>query len=180
MAQKPRSGARFAAIFLLAFGLLFAAVGGWFIWSSYDFSKYAVATTGSVIDLDINRSSDSNSVSYRPTVAFTDTDGIKRSGQTFLSSSSYNYNIGARVEILYDSRNPSKLRIQSWFSLWGFGLIFLLTGLGIMIGAALLWRVMKRRESQPERPDEALAEYSYSSNPNQPIPKKKQSTVRRR
>ncbi len=192
MANNGTKGARIAAIFLLLFGLVFAVIGGAFNWFSYDFSKNAIATTGIVIDMEVSRSSGSGASSggptYKPTIGFIDQSGVKRSGQTFLSSSSYNYNLGAQVAILYDTRNPTSLRIDSWFALWGFGLIFLVVGLATMTGGVVLTRVTKRRAAMASAPTgaepvteiEAKPQYSYRASAPKKTAAKRDPTVRRR
>ena len=137
------------AILILAFmALVFGGVGGAFTWFSYDFSDNAEATTGSV--MSVARSYSDGSTTYKPTIAYVDWNGVKQSGETFLSSSSYNYSPGAQVEILYDLRDPSSLRINNWFALWGFGLIFL--AVGIVLFVAMLVAIIKRKSSSAGEP----------------------------
>jgi len=174
MAKTKKTSTRVAVILMLLMGLVFASVGAGFSFFSYDFSKNAIATIGTVIDVEVNWSSSSNSSSqsptYQPTIAFVDASGVKHSGQTFLSSSSYNFERGAQVQILYDARTPSKLRIDSWFALWGFGLIFFVVGIITLVGAIVLWRVKARAKPEPATKATAPAkQFSYSSNASRKV-----------
>lgn len=168
MGKSKKKSAHFA-IYILAFmAFVFISIGGAFSYFSYDFSNYAIATTGTVVNVEASYSD--GSTTYKPTIAYVDYNGDKRSGQTFLSSSTYNFSRGSMVDILYDTRDTQSLRMDSWFALWGFGLIFLITGL-VLAGIAL---VIKRasgksrrgssasRSRQPE--STSAAKYSYSSN----------------
>ena len=102
-------------------------------------------------DIEVNLPSGSNSggPTFKPTLRYIDQTGPPRSGQTFLASSRYNYAIGAKLPILFNPANPGSLRMDSWFSLWGFSLIFLITGLLIMAGGAALWVFDRKKQPRP-------------------------------
>ncbi|HIP24481.1 MAG TPA: DUF3592 domain-containing protein [Rhodobacteraceae bacterium] len=185
MAKPSKRAARIIPVLVVLFGLVFATVGGGLTYFSYTFSQTAISTSGVVTDIEVNWSSNSSSSSssptYKPTISFFDKSGTEQSAQTFLSSSSYNYPIGTKLRILYNPENPSSLRIDSWFALWGFGLIFLMTGLLIMLGGVIFFVVASRAKARqpiaegaatPKKPD-----YSYSSSD---APEKRTPTVRRR
>lgn len=171
--QKKLSG-RAAGIFVLIFGLVFATIGGGFSYFSYTFAQTAIATSGIVTDVSVKRSSSSDgssSVTYQPTISFTDQNGTSHSAQTFLSSSSYNYAIGTKVRILYNPSDPSSMRLDSWFALWGFGLIFHSVGLVTILIGLFVFRKSKSRSASQIEPDTAVdstsqkaANFSYSSN----------------
>ncbi|MBL1434589.1 MAG: DUF3592 domain-containing protein [Rhodobacteraceae bacterium] len=189
MTKPPKRKTRIIAVLVILLGLIFASVGGGVTYFSYAFSLTAVATSGVVTDVEVNWSSNgsnsSSSPTYKPTISFLDNSGVKQRAQTFLSSSSYNYPIGTKLRILYNSENPSSMRIDSWFALWGFGLIFLIIGVFIMLGGLIFLLVASRAKAEqppPENisngpsPAQKKADYSYSSE----TPKKRAPTIRRR
>ncbi len=177
MAQTTQMSAR-VAVYILAFmAVVFSAVGGIFLYFSFDFSNYARATTGTV--MSVSESYSDSSVTYQPTIAFVDAQGTKQTGETFLSSSSYNYRPGSKVDILYDTRAPHKLRVDNWFTLWGFPMIFLIVGLVLLVITVIVARVSGKKKPESEaapRRKKPTASYSYSSNEDTPRP----PTVRRR
>lgn len=99
------------------------------------FAGVAQKTVGTVIDLDVH--SDSDGTTYTPTFEYLDTDGRTRTGRTHISSSGYDYRIGAREEILFDPNAlDADVRINGVFSLWGLPVIFTTVGLLVFVGFA--------------------------------------------
>jgi len=186
MTTKTKNKRNIVGIVVIIMGLIFATIGGGFTVFSYTFSQTALATSGVVTDIEVNWSSSSNSSSssptYKPTISYFDQNGAEQSAQTFLSSSGYNYRIGTKLQILYNPEDPSSIRIDSWFALWGFGLIFFVVGLLTMCGGVVLFFFANRGKNQPKesraktrrpkRPD-----YSYSSSDQY---EKRPPTVRRK
>ncbi len=186
MTKSSKKKSRIVAILIVLFGLIFASIGGGFTYFSYSFSQIAVSTSGVVTDIEVNWSSSgsgsSSSPTYKPTISFFDQNSTEQRAQTFLSSSSYNYPIGAKLRILYNPENPSSMRIDSWFALWGFGLIFLVVGLLVMLGGMVFFYFAKgAKAGQPATsaaaPTPKKPDYSYSSSD---APEKRTPTVRRK
>ncbi len=157
-------------------GVVFGAVGGIFLYFSFDFTTNAHATTGTVTAVSASYSD--GSTTYKPSISFIDEAGVKQTGQTFLSSSSYNYPRGTKVAILYDTRTPHKLRIDSWFTLWGFPMIFLVVGGVLLVIMVIVARyggkgTPRTDEARSRKPE---ASYRYSSSDPEP---ERAPTVRR-
>ncbi len=153
------------AVYILAFmAFVFSAVGGAFLYFTIEFNKNAMPVTGWVVDVSAHYND--GSTTYKPTISYIDENGFKQTGQTNMSSSSYNYPRGAEVNILYDTRNPGEVRINTWFSLWGFPLIFLGVGIVLAIVAVVVSRNMGKRAANNIEPigGKPTASYSYSSN----------------
>lgn len=126
-------------------GGIFLLAGGVITAFSYDFVSNSLPTTGTVVAVDVITSDDG--VSYRPTVRYLDHTGQKRRGETFLASSSYDYDIGTRVDILYDMRDSSSIRMDTWFEVWGFGVLF--AGIGVVITMVVIFVGGKGRKIAP-------------------------------
>ena len=120
---KNNNGARVFRTVFRVMGLLFLVAGAILTFLAYDFMNNALPATGRVTSVEVVRGDDS--VSYKPTLRYVDWEGRKQSGQTFISSSNYNFDVGESVDILYDIRKPESLRVDTWIATWGFGLIFL-------------------------------------------------------
>ena len=125
---------------LIGIGML---TGAFFVYqNTASFIASAAKTEGTVVDLQLSRSSDSTT--YRPVVRF-----ATARGQTieFVSSTGSNppsYTRGERVEVLYHPDNPHHARINGWFSLWGgatilggLGALFFAIGAGIVLAGNL-------------------------------------------
>lgn len=153
------------AVYILALmAFVFSAAGGAFLYFTIEFNKNALPVTGSVVDVSAHYND--GSTTYKPTISYIDENGYKQTGQTNMSSSSYNYPRGAEVNILYDTRNPGEIRINTWFSLWGFPLIFLAAGIVLAISAVVVSRNMGKRAAHIIKPSggKPAKSYSYSSN----------------
>lgn len=62
-----------------------------------------------------------------------------------MSSSSYDFKVGSKVNILYDIRDPNNLRMDTWFATWGFGII-LLAASAVPFGiSSFLGRITNRK-----------------------------------
>ncbi len=176
--KQPKKANPRITIYILAFiAVIFVGTGGAFFYFANDFSRNAIGVTGTVIDISVSYSD--NSTTYQPTISYVDAQGNKQIGQTFLTSSSYNYPRGSKVYILYDTRTPGDIRIDNWFSLWGLPMVFL--GVGLLLAFIAVMVALAAKKRKPEvtwGTIEPKATYGYSS--NTPEEKDRAPTVRRR
>ncbi len=147
---KSKSGARIFKIIFRVMGLIFLVAGAILTFLAYDFMNNALPVSGRVTSVEVISGDDS--VSYKPTIRYVDWEGRKQSGQTFISSSSYNFDIGSSVDILYDIRDPESLRMDTWFATWGFGLIFLGGSVVPFVIAGVIGGFSGRREKAKPKP----------------------------
>ena len=162
--MKSKKASPKVAVYILAFmAVIFTSVGGGFLYFTNDFVKNSVAVTGTVIGVSVSYSD--NSTTYKPTISYVDAEGNKQTGRTFLSSSGYNFPRGSKIDILYDTRTPSDIRIDSWFALWGFPMIFLGVGLLLaFIAVFVALSIKKRKQVSAPKTAKPKATYGYSSN----------------
>ena len=127
-------------IMIIVLGVLpwiFAAAGGYFLYSAYSFMKSAVRTTGRVTNVhqqtSTSSSGNSNRVvtTYKPVFEYVDKAGNTQSAETFLYSTSYNFDIGSQHEILINPEMPELARMPG-IMVYGFGVLFL--ALGVIFG----------------------------------------------
>ncbi len=110
------------------------------------FVSHSTVTTGTVTGL--NEDSGENGKTYAPEYTFTAQDGRTYNGTSSSSSSSPAYAVGQTIPIRYDQSNPIRNRIDSFGSLWGFPLAFILvSALSAVLGFVM--RAAKRRKAQP-------------------------------
>lgn len=129
--SKGKKSNKFVSIIFSLIGLPFFLFGLYWLYNTFVFMENAVTTIGTVTHVQVNHSDDSTT--YTPTVRYFDENGSKHISRSGLSSSSYNYGIGQEIEVLYDRRDPSTMRINSWIETWGFGLIFSFMGFVFMV-----------------------------------------------
>jgi len=150
-----KSSKGFSPKFTATIGLIFLSYGTYSIYKYYDFSSHSAITAGTVTEVEVHMpNSGSTSTprpAFQPVFAYTDMNGVEQSGQTFNISDRYNFGIGTVHEIQYDTNDPSVVRMNDWFNLWGKPLIFLVIGLGI-IGYSWFSSIRMRREkgAKPE------------------------------
>jgi len=131
-------------------GLIFLVAGAVLTFLAYDFMNNALPATGRVTSVEAITGDDS--VSYKPTIRYVDWEGRKQSGQTFMSSSSYNFDIGESVGILYDIRKPESLRMDTTFATWGIGLMLLGASVIPFVIASVIGGFVGRKEKvKPKR-----------------------------
>jgi len=141
---KNRKSGRVISIIFRIFGLVLLVVGAVLTFMTYDFLEHSISTTGTVRSIDKSYTDDGGAT-YRPTIRFLDNTGTKRGAETFISSTEYNYPIKSELDILYDERDPTSLRLDNWFETWGFGIIFLGASIVPLFIASILGRVSREK-----------------------------------
>ena len=122
VAMRRGCGCLFSAPILI-FGLVFTAAGAGFFLLGRG-PQNAVETTGIVVDLVANTSSDGTT--YAPVIEFSPSSGVVVEFQSNISRSP-SPRIGDTVAVLYNPLDPSDAIEKSTF----FGVVFLLIFLGI-------------------------------------------------
>ncbi|NSX54380.1 DUF3592 domain-containing protein [Parasulfitobacter algicola] len=121
---------------LTFFGLIFAVIGAVFLYNQNQFMKDARLVEATVIDVEVSYSDGTEM--YRPTVRYLDETGTPHEAETWWSSNLYDFDIGETVEVYYNHDHSDNIQFDSFFALWGFGLIFLIVGLvPILIGLGI-------------------------------------------
>ncbi len=126
-------------VFSLVGGLL-ALIGVFLFIRTRIFIGKAQEVKGTVIQMVYSRTSSSSSSGggYAPVYQFKTLDGQTIVIQDSLSSNPPRFQVGQEIDVLYESGNPQKARINKWMNLYfvpvllgGMGLIF--GGVGIAI-----------------------------------------------
>ncbi len=140
-----KKGIWFSAFFA-AFGLLFAAIGGWFWHSDAQLAGMGERAPGVVTGFASSYSSDGGTT-YKPVVRFTTQAGEEREFTSSVGSSPAAYDRGEEVEVIYDPWTPEKAMIDSFTERHLFPLVF--GGLGALfavIGFAMMgWQIKRQR-----------------------------------
>jgi hypothetical protein len=144
--RRRRGMSRWVWWLVIAFPLLFLMAGAGMVFEAIVFVSQAESTQGRVIQVERSHDSEGG-VSYTPLILYESGEGLYYEGETHISSGNYDYDIGDRVEILYSYADPETVRINSFFSLYGIGLIFAaMGGLFVLVLMAVRRKMFGQRE----------------------------------
>jgi hypothetical protein len=136
---------------LTGVGLVFILVGAGVSYSTYHFLQTALRAQGEVFDLAARRNTSSSSsrstLLYFPVVRFDAANGQKIIFESSTGTSPAAYEVGERVTIVYDPREPGNASIESFFAFWFMPTLF--GGLGsllLAVGSGILWLPRRTRQ----------------------------------
>ena len=137
----------------IGIGSLIAIAG--LIWLSKTamFVSKASKASGTVIEMDRSTSSKGGTM-YSPVYTFTDASGIVHTQHSSMSSSSYTFEPGEKVTVLYDIASPKNSEIDSFGQIWIMPL--LMSGFGVVFGGfACFWLYAVIRGTRTEKENDA-------------------------
>jgi hypothetical protein len=135
-------------VFILV-GSLIAIAGAIWLGRTTLFAMNSVKAPGIVLEMDRGSSNDGGSV-YYPIYQFTDSSGVTHTQKTPTGSSSYSFEPGEKVTILYDPKSPKISNIDSFGEIWLTPI--LITGFGLIFGGfAYFWLFLANRAIQIEK-----------------------------
>lgn len=133
--------------YALGFGVLFGALGLGLMIHQLRFEARSQHAEAEVVRL-MREDSDEGNPLYRPELQYVDANGQVVRFTSGNASSPPAYDVGDRVQILYDSHDPDNAVIDSFMGRWfltfmfaGFGVLWLLLGLAPLI--IRRWRRMQ-------------------------------------
>ena len=116
----------------IAVGLLELTVAVAVLIYTWSWHSGAMTATGTVVAHETTTHSSSrrgsSSATYAEIVRFTDASGAQVEFRSRIATS-YPFEVGATVPVVYTAADGSDATIDSWFRLWGFPLIFVGAGL---------------------------------------------------
>lgn len=125
------------AIKLLAVGVILILAGVPFFIQVRKFNASAIRAPGKIVELD--RQQMGKDVSYFPVFSFVDRAGASHVIHSKLGSSHPRYAVGDAVEVLYPADDPEQARLNSFFTVWMWPVIFAGIGLILTIAGIVLW-----------------------------------------
>jgi hypothetical protein len=118
-------------------GSVVAIVGLIWLSKTAAFVSKASKASGTVIEMEHSTSSEGGSM-YSPVYTFADASGIIHTQHSSSASSSYTFEPGEKVIVLYDSAAPKNSEIDTFRQVW-LGPLFV-TGFGMAFGGfACFW-----------------------------------------
>ncbi len=131
--RAPSLGCLTAPILLL-FAVIFFIIGFVVRQETAQFLERAVRVEGEVIALEETRD-DEGKVLYKPVVAFVTHQGERIEAVAGSAANPPAHRIGERVAIYYDPASPEQVKLDSFFELWLFPVVFLVLGALLGVGA---------------------------------------------
>ena len=133
----------------MALGVGCLLLAGYLGWRTLSFSGDAIAVTGEVVSY--REIPDGNSTRYSPRIRFVTATGeiVTVGGQ--LAGTTKRFEIGAKVPMVYDPREPMHARVALFTDNWLGPCVALVVGL-VGIAGGLLVRRAVRRELAKVRP----------------------------
>jgi len=123
---------RFLSGFFTFTGFLFLLGGAMHFFDSAGFLFKAQRTVGEVTSVEkhyIKSGNDGPVFNYRPTVRYQVSTGQTYSTAVRRSSSDYDFDIGKRIDVLYDPENPEHVRIKDFWATYVNSIGIAFTGL---------------------------------------------------
>lgn len=128
----------------MCLGLIMLAIAAYFVVSNYQFSKRAITVNGRVIDYDSYQSTGDDGGSttmYTPTFEY-EFQGKTYTHKSSTSTSSKDYKIHERVDVLVDPDNPKEILIDSFWEKWFVSLLLGFLGAMFTSMGYLAYRVL--------------------------------------
>jgi hypothetical protein len=144
-----RGMARLVGGLFIFLGGLIAIAGMFWLARTRSFVMGAVKTPGVVIAME-RRESSEGGATFTPVFTFTDGVGLVHTQRSSFGSSTFSFEPGEKVTVLYDPATPKRSNIDSFQTVW-LGPLFI-AGFGLLFGGfACVWlmiasRAIARRE----------------------------------
>jgi hypothetical protein len=123
---------------ILAVGVVLIAIGVPFFLKAWQFKATALHASGKILQLE--RQTSGKDVSFFPVFSFKDQAGAEHVIHSRVSTSYFNnYDVGDTVEVLYPANDPEQARLNRFFALWIWPILFGGVGLILSVVGFLLW-----------------------------------------
>jgi hypothetical protein len=134
--SKAKTTRLYKQVFVLGIVIIIGA--GYFLARSVMMISSDIKTTATVIKIEqmFKRAGETTST-YIPTVQYTTGTGKVVTMSTGFGSSMYNFDVGEKVTVYYDEKNPTSFNIVVPLSTWALPVI------GLLFGCLILWSARK-------------------------------------
>ena len=145
--------AKLVGRFFVVVGSLVAIIGLIWLGKTAAFVSRASKASGTVIEMERSTSSKGGSM-YSPVYTFADASGITHTQHSSFASSSYTFEPGEKVIVLYDSAAPINSKIDTFGQVWLTPLF--MSGFGMAFGGfACFWLYVVIRGTRNENTNDA-------------------------
>ncbi len=119
--------------------------GAYMTYLNYQFLQHSQLAEATLSDIEEDGSTDQ--IAYRPIFKFTTPDGKTHTVASKTIFTKFDFPIGSKTPILYNSQNPQDLRIESHFSLFNIsGFLFFTAGIFLI---TFLTLYLNKKPSHP-------------------------------
>jgi hypothetical protein len=115
----------------LTTGIILLFLSLWFLRQSISFIKKNERAVATVLALEEVR--DSDGITYKPVFKFLTADKKEIHFRHFASSSPPAFNVGEEVGVSYDTSDPSKAKILSYFGAFGWSIILMALSMPLLV-----------------------------------------------
>lgn len=124
---------------LLACGVVTFVFGVWMAYRAVKLNTFGVETEGTIIEYRPNRKNPQavfgKSMVHRPIFAFIAKDGVKYTVSSSINEADKSYEIGQRIIVRYDTKNPKNAHISEQYP-WTGSLVLMVIGLATLLFCA--------------------------------------------
>jgi len=152
---------KLAGGFFLLIGCLVAVWGVVWLGKTIIFVNQAARAPGTIVEMERSDFSKGSSV-YYPIFTFVDSSGATHTQKASVGSSTYTFEPGERVSVLYDKAAPKHSEIDSFGTIWTAPL--LVTVFGVVFGGfsflwtfIAVWAIRSKSERQRAERDAAAS-----------------------
>jgi ABC-type antimicrobial peptide transport system permease subunit len=107
-------------------------------------------TTGTVISFEQHQD-DVSGQTFSPIFTYVAPDGSAQTGHSNSSSNPPGFEIGEKVPVRYETRNPSNARIATYWQTWALATAFAIaSAVTWLVGLFFRWKVIRRKTRKPK------------------------------
>ena len=134
----------------LILGVVFGLVSVGSLLHTSAFIARSSTTTGTVIAFEQHQD-DVSGQTFSPIFSYVARDGSAHTGHSNSSSNPPGFEVGEKVPVRYETRNPSNARIATYWQTWALATAFAIaSSVTWLVGLFFRWKVIKRRTRKPK------------------------------
>lgn len=132
---KLHLGRRGTIILCSLLGIVLLLVGANLLSKTVKVTSNGISAEAQVTNIKINRIC--KKTNYTPEIKFTTTNGKTVNVQLEKSTGSPAYSVGDKVSIIYSQDDPKEVLVDSFFSKYGFPIVFIVAGIISLLAGVL-------------------------------------------
>ena len=156
--QARAKDLKIMCIGLIAFGLIFAIIGGVIVSKKIISKNRCTDEVKGVVIENVLSSSNEDGSSYAPVFEY-EYNGVKHRYKSNVYTSPPSYDVGESVTIMVDPDDPEDIYVIGYYSTWVFGIVFLAVGLGVSVAGLIVLVINISKRRAPVSLEDEIAQY---------------------